>query len=157
MAVAAAGTLATAAYLNAKYHIAHDLSLARIAGDSPATIAHITKCVAEKRVTIYHILQSQSIHRPSDVLLVFEGREYTYKEIFDAVVRCGNWLMNDLGIQKGEVVALDGGNSVEYILLWYGLEGIGAVPSFVNNNLTGKGLLHCIEVRRPIPKTPDWH
>jgi acyl-CoA synthetase (AMP-forming)/AMP-acid ligase II len=58
----------------------------------------------------------------------------------------GNWLLNDLGIKEGEVVALDGGNSVEYMLVWFGLEGIGAIPSFVNCNLTGKSLSHCIEV-----------
>jgi acyl-CoA synthetase (AMP-forming)/AMP-acid ligase II len=55
--------------------------------------------------------------------------------------------MSELGVKEGEIVALDGGNTPEYMVLWYALEGVGAVPSFVNNNLTGKSLLHCISVR----------
>ena len=67
--------------------------------------------------------------------------------VLAAVTRVGNWLLKELGIQRGEIVALDGGNSPEYLIIWYALEGIGAVPSFVNNNLNGQSLLHCIKVR----------
>ena len=59
--------------------------------------------------------------------------------------------MKDLGIQKGEIVAIDGPNSPEYLMLWFALDGIGAVPSFVNCNLTGQPLLHCVKVRRDGP------
>lgn len=58
----------------------------------------------------------------------------------------GNWLIDDLGIQVDEVVAMDGGNSPEYLMLWFALDAIGAVPSFVNWNLTGTGLVHCVKV-----------
>ena len=55
-------------------------------------------------------------------------------------------LLDDLGIQVDEVVAMDGGNSPEYLMLWFALDAIGAVPSFVNWNLTGTGLVHCVKV-----------
>lgn len=55
--------------------------------------------------------------------------------------------MNDLGVGIEEVVAMSGGNSPEYLLLWFALDAIGAVPSFVNWNLTGSGLVHCAKVR----------
>jgi len=54
--------------------------------------------------------------------------------------------MKDLGIQKREMVALDGGNSPEYLLLWFGLEAIGASPSFINCNLTAGPLIHCVQL-----------
>lgn len=54
--------------------------------------------------------------------------------------------MKDSGIEKNEVVALDGPNSSTYLLLWFALEGIGARPAFVNCNLTGEGLAHCVKV-----------
>jgi acyl-CoA synthetase (AMP-forming)/AMP-acid ligase II len=78
--------------------------------------------------------------------LDFEGELWTYKRFYLAVQRVGNWLMNDLGIQKGEVVALDGPNSCSYLLLWFALEGIGACPAFINSNLTGESLQHCVKV-----------
>ncbi|KAK8151736.1 hypothetical protein BKA80DRAFT_286766 [Phyllosticta citrichinensis] len=54
--------------------------------------------------------------------------------------------MKDLGIEVGEVVALDGQNSPEWILLWLALDAIGAVKSYINCHLTGKSLAHCIQV-----------
>jgi acyl-CoA synthetase (AMP-forming)/AMP-acid ligase II len=54
--------------------------------------------------------------------------------------------MIDLGIGIDEVVAIDGGNSPEYLMLWFALDAIGAVTSFVNWNLTGAGLVHCAKV-----------
>lgn len=51
--------------------------------------------------------------------------------------------MNDLGVGVGEVVAINGGNTPEYLLLWFAIDGIGAATSFVNWNLTGAGLVHC--------------
>jgi len=51
-----------------------------------------------------------------------------------------------LGIEVGEVVAIDGGNSPEYLMLWFALDAIGAIVSFVNWNLTGEGLVHCVKV-----------
>jgi acyl-CoA synthetase (AMP-forming)/AMP-acid ligase II len=55
-------------------------------------------------------------------------------------------MLKDLDIQRGEIVALVGGNSPEYLVLWFALEAIGALPSFVNCNLNGNSLLHCIKV-----------
>jgi acyl-CoA synthetase (AMP-forming)/AMP-acid ligase II len=55
--------------------------------------------------------------------------------------------MNDMGVGVEEVVAIDGGNSPEYLMLWFALDAIGAVTSFVNWNLTGDGLVHCAKVR----------
>jgi hypothetical protein len=144
---AAAGTLATAAYLNAKYHIAHDVNMESVAGRSPGTALHIALCIARKRLTTYHILQDQALRkRPNQLFLIFENRTYTYAEFFKCVTRVGNWLINEFGVQKQEIVALDGGNSPEYLMLWFALEGIGAVPSYINNNLTGKSLIHCVKV-----------
>ena len=54
--------------------------------------------------------------------------------------------MNDLGIQRGEMIALDGPNSPEFMMLWFGLEGIGASVSFINCHLTGTPLVHSVKV-----------
>jgi len=41
---------------------------------------------------------------------------------------------------------VDGGNSAEYLLLWFALEGVGACVSFVNCHLTGAPLVHSVKV-----------
>lgn len=77
---------------------------------------------------------------------MFEGREWTYRRFWEDVTRVGLWLMNDLGIQRGDIVAVDGGNSPEYIMVWFGLEANGAVPAFVNCNLTSTPLVHSVKI-----------
>lgn len=69
-------------------------------------------------------------------------------QFYDDLQRVGNWLMNDLGIQTSELVAIDGPNSAEYLLLWFALDGIGACISFINCHLTGQALTHSVKVRR---------
>lgn len=150
IAAGAAGTAALAAYLNAKFHIAYDLQHAR-GGLAPSqdVVDFVTDRVVKKRVLTYHILEDQALrNRPNHPFLIFEGKTWTYKQFFDAITRVGNWLMNDLGVQVGEMVAIDGGNSPEYLMLWFALDAIGACMSYINWNLTGAGLVHCAKVGR---------
>jgi acyl-CoA synthetase (AMP-forming)/AMP-acid ligase II len=153
VAAGAAGTAALAAYLNAKFHIVHDLKHARgVLAPTQDVVDFVTDSVMKKRVLTYHIWEQQALHnRPNHPFLIFEGKTWTYREFFDAIVRVGNWLMNDLGVQVGEVVAIDGGNSPEYLMLWFALDAIGATMSFINWNLTGAGLVHCAKVSKKIP------
>lgn len=145
----AAGASALGAYLNAKYHLVHDYKNARGGLTPPPDVVEmITKAVIRKRVLNYHVFEDQALRNiPNQPFLMFEGKTWTYKEFFDCIIRVGNWLMNDLGIGVEEVVAIDGGNSPEYYMLWFALDAIGAVPSFVNWQLTGAGLVHCAKVR----------
>lgn len=143
-----AGTAALAAYLNAKFHIAYDLKNARAGfAQSQDVVDFLTDRVVKKRVLAYHILEDHALrNQPDHPFLIFEGHTWTYKDFFDAITRVGNWLMNDLGVKVGEIVAIDGGNSPEYIMLWFALDAIGASMSFINWNLTGAGLVHCAKV-----------
>jgi hypothetical protein len=145
----AAGAATVAAYLNAKFHIAHDLKNAR-GGLTPdqEVVDFITDRAVRKRVLTYHVFEDHALrNQPSHPFLIFEGKTWTYREFFDCIIRVGNWLMNDLHVEVQEVVAIDGGNSPEYLMLWLALDAIGAVPSFLNWNLTGPGLVHCAKVR----------
>lgn len=80
------------------------------------------------------------------MFLIFEGRQWTYKQFYEGVVRVANWLLKDLGVKRGEIVALNGPNSAEYVMLWMAIDAIGAVTSFINYNLTGDGLVHCVRL-----------
>jgi acyl-CoA synthetase (AMP-forming)/AMP-acid ligase II len=107
----------------------------------------MTDRVTKKRVLTYHVWEDQALrNQPNHPFLIFEGNTWTYREFFDAITRVGNWLMNDLGVQVGEVVAINGGNSPEYLMLWFAIDAIGACSSYVNFNLTGAGLVHCAKV-----------
>ncbi|KAI0883885.1 fatty acid transporter [Annulohypoxylon maeteangense] len=145
IAGAAAGSAALAAYLDARFHIRNDIK----AGSNQRRAAGWQNNIAEQirngKTHVYHILEDQA-KDPSLVFIIFEGREYTYAEFFKAIHPIGNWLMKDLGIRKGEMVALDGGNSPEYVMLWFALEAIGASIAFINCNLTAHPLVHSVKI-----------
>ncbi|KIW84650.1 hypothetical protein Z517_00038 [Fonsecaea pedrosoi CBS 271.37] len=147
MAAVVAGSLAAAAYLDARYLIRHDLS-----SDSPArarqrSLQFISKRFRQGKPLVYHLIEDHALGPNADNLfLIFEDRAFSYKQFFHDIQRVANWLMKDLGIKRHEIVALDGENSPEYLLIWFGLEAIGACPSFINYNLTAAALVHCVKL-----------
>lgn len=74
---------------------------------------------------LYHFIEEHAHNQPDHLFLEYEDRSWTYKQFHDDLQRVGNWLLNDLGIQNREMVALNGPNSAEYMLIWFALEGIG--------------------------------
>ena len=138
-----------AAYANARHHLGYDVrhgqgGLHLTAADD----AFVADRVAARRVLPYHVFEDQAVRRrPHAIFLVVEGREYSYADFLRRVVRVGNWLRAALGVRTRDVVAIFGPNSAEYMMLWMALDGLGACPAYINCNLTGAGLLHCVKVR----------
>ena len=80
---------------------------------------------------------------PDNIMLLFEGREWTYSE-FNADVNRLAHLLSARGIQRGDAVALFMENRAEFILSMLALVKLGASAALINNSLSGAGLVHCI-------------
>jgi fatty-acyl-CoA synthase len=74
---------------------------------------------------------------PGRVALRFGGREWTYRELDDAVTRAAAFLLG-LGLAKGDRVAAYGKNSDAYLLGFLACARAGLVHVPVNYNLMGK-------------------
>ncbi|KAI0848486.1 fatty acid transporter [Daldinia vernicosa] len=147
IAAAAAGSVALAAYMDARFHIMNDLAQ----GSNKLRTALLLRLVAQEarkgKLLLYHTFEDRANTPMGDLtFLIFEDREWTFRQFYQALQPVGNWLLKDLGIKKGEMVALNGVNSPEYILLWLALEGIGATVAFINYNLTAESLVHCVKL-----------
>lgn len=79
------------------------------------------------------------------LLIIFEGKRLSYGEVYDRALRCGQWLKKELGVKKDDIVAVDFQNSDTFAILWLGLWSIGAKPAFLNYNLSGASLVHCLQ------------
>ncbi|KAF2085081.1 fatty acid transporter protein [Saccharata proteae CBS 121410] len=71
---------------------------------------------------------------------------YTYAEAYEHVLRYAGSLKRRYRVKKGEVVAVDMMNGPRFLWCWFALWSLGAVPAFINYNLCGEALLHCIRV-----------
>lgn len=143
LAVAAPAALAGYAYLNAKSGLWYDLLMSRVVY---TTHWRLFQGMRQDRLNLFywieHWAQSKT-HADVDAVL-FEDRRYTYAQFYDRVLRYGTYLRSHHGIKPGSIVAMDFQNSDTFLLLWFGLWAIGAKPAFINYNLAGKPLIHCI-------------
>lgn len=55
------------------------------------------------------------------------------------------WYLSQ-GIKQGDLVSFYLTNSPDFVLAWMGLWAIGAAPTMINYNLSGKALIHCLKV-----------
>ncbi|KAI0101355.1 fatty-acyl-CoA synthase [Nemania sp. FL0031] len=143
----AAGALAASMYLDARFMIRNDLRQGNRKLVAKLGMMYLAKKARENKLLIYNVLEDRAGTPEGDrICLIFEDRQWTYTEFYHALQPIANWLLKDLGIKKGEVVALDGANTPEYIMLLLAVEAIGASPALLNHNLTGDSLIHCVKI-----------
>lgn len=143
LAIAAPAAAAGLAYINAKTSLGGDLSLLGALAKSTINVR-----IQERRdrVNLFYTLEGHAHARSTanHPFVVYEGREWTYKEVYDIVLRYGTWLKATYKIGPKEIVAMDFMNSPQFVFIWLALWSIGAHPAFINYNLTDKPLLHCV-------------
>jgi fatty-acyl-CoA synthase len=77
--------------------------------------------------------------------LTFEGRTITFAEMDALANRYAHWAKSQ-GLTRGQTVALFMPNRLEYLPIWYGLSKVGVICALINNQLTGAGLAHCLNI-----------
>lgn len=81
---------------------------------------------------------------PNNIMLLFEGRQWTYAE-FNVEVNRFAHLLRARGISRGDSVALFMENRAEFIMATLAIVKLGAGAALINNSLSGAGLAHCIK------------
>ncbi|ODV69691.1 acetyl-CoA synthetase-like protein [Hyphopichia burtonii NRRL Y-1933] len=76
----------------------------------------------------------------------FHLEQYTYKELYDMILRLSYILKFDYGVTAEQTIAVDCMNKPLFIILWFALWNIGAVPAFLNFNTKDKPLVHCLKI-----------
>ncbi|ODV85662.1 hypothetical protein CANARDRAFT_27766 [[Candida] arabinofermentans NRRL YB-2248] len=144
-----------------KYRIREDLYLAPTV--IYAAIRHAYQCFISKKVSLWYPFEQSCFTNKNKIALnfirpikgkslaidgddSFELQSYTYTELYEIILRLSYILVNDYGICKNDIIAMDFSNKPLFIFLWFSLWNIGAIPSFINYNLTQNPLLHSLKV-----------
>ncbi|CAN3376494.1 hypothetical protein DIURU_000155 [Diutina rugosa] len=164
--LAAAAVLGTQ-LLEAKYHIKDDLLLARktVAEAIPFLYRSYRGRVSywypfEAAAKKYKNNRAVSFPRPkknppsikqdAQGFPIFDDQftveSYTYKELYNIVLRLSHILHYDYGVTSDQTIALDCMNKPLFIFLWLALWNIGACPAFLNFNTKDKPLVHCLKI-----------
>ncbi|KAJ5130236.1 AMP-dependent synthetase/ligase [Penicillium bovifimosum] len=133
----------TLAYLNAKWSLSYDLKLVK-GGLKTSMKSHFAE--RGDRLNLFYILEAHALNpkTANNQFIVYNGQTTTFHEAYIMVLRYGAWFKKVHGVQRKEIVAIDFMNSSTFIFMVMGLWSIGAVPAFINYNLTGKPLTHSI-------------
>ncbi|KOS22499.1 Fatty acid transporter protein [Escovopsis weberi] len=143
--VAASATAASLAYLNAKSGFTQDRLMFK--GVIRASARVIARRRSGQLNMIYELERlASSPATTARPFIIFEGKTFTYAEVYDRSLRYGQWLRTAFNVKSRDMVAMDFQNSETFIFLWFAIWSIGAVPAFINYNLTGKSLSDCIRV-----------
>src|SRR4030042_4353033 len=86
--------------------------------------------------SIRALVESSVSRTPEKPLFVFKDQKVTYAEVLNSVNRIANGFL-DLGVKKGDKVAILLPNCLEFPYCWLAANMIGAVMVPVNNRFVG--------------------
>ncbi|ETW08467.1 hypothetical protein H310_01044 [Aphanomyces invadans] len=140
-AAAIAVGAATAAYVDKKLYLSHDLM--KYWGHSLALVQ--TRYLIARNTRVADLWEELVDAMPSKVLVMFEGKKYTAVQLEIQANRVAHWAMS-VGLTPGSIVALLMENRPEFLATWIGLSKVGVVAALINTHVAEEGLLHCLRV-----------
>lgn len=134
---------ASLAYLNARWAVSNDWRILSSLSGARARQARLEK---KDRINVFYSLEEFATAPRTAKLpfLVFEGTTWSFRQTYDTVLRYAAWLHHGHGVRPRDIVALEFMNCPQFVFLWLALWSLGAVPAFINYNLTGGPLVHSI-------------
>jgi fatty-acyl-CoA synthase len=97
----------------------------------------------DSHVTIVDIVEGWAKRTPDKAAIVCADETCSYAALSRRSDRVAHWARMQ-GIGRGVCVALLMENRPEYIIVWLGLLKVGAIAAFINSNLRGSALAHCL-------------
>ena len=99
------------------------------------------------RYTVPAVLDRRAEQFGDRVMMSIAGTPVTFAQMRDRSCAAAN-VLADLGVQRGETVALFTGTCPEWVYFWLGAARIGAITAAVNGASKGDFLLHALQLSR---------
>ena len=109
------------------------------------TLQRTTRIAKNRNSTLRDLIEELAVKFGDRVALVSATEQLTYRELNGRANQYARWAA-DLGLRKGDVVALLMPNRPEYLAAWIGIAKVGGVTALINTNLTGASLAHSIRI-----------
>ncbi|OAP62208.1 hypothetical protein AYL99_04411 [Fonsecaea erecta] len=140
----ATAALAGLAYLNARWRVSVDLELILSLLASQRAFA---KREAADRANSFYLIEghAQNPKVADKIFLIYQGKTWTFKQTYDMVLRYAGYLHATHAVLPGEIVAMDFMNGPPFLFLTMALWSLGALPAFINYNLTSTSFVHSVK------------
>lgn len=98
-----------------------------------------------ENTSVCDIFHHHVANQPDKPCFIFEGKEWTFREVNDFSNRIAN-LFEKLGYKNGDVIGLFMENRPQFVATWLGLSKIGVIVPLINTNQRKASLTHSIKV-----------
>ena len=121
----------------------------------PASIAWVEALAATAEIEKYpqrllaDVIAAIAAETPDVPALLSDRETFTFAELADRAERFCRWALAR-GLKPGDTVALLMSNRPEYVAIWLGLSMAGVVTALINTSLTGRSLVHCLKLAKPV-------
>lgn len=129
--------------MNARWRLPEDArSLRALVGSALA----FKRREKNDRINSFYVLEEHATDpkRADKPFIIHQTQQWTFKQTYDTVLRYAGWLHNTHNVTKGEFVAINMMNSPHFLFTALAIWSLGAIPAFINYNLTGDGFTHSI-------------
>lgn len=109
-------------------------------------IVKVMKHTQKERLLVSDHFQATVQKNPNKVAIMFEDKQFTFAEVDEASNRIANMLRSSTHLQHGDTVAIFMENCPEYIIVYLAFSKIGVTGAFINYNLRGDSLAHCVRI-----------
>jgi len=98
-----------------------------------------------KEISLGSVLEKQSAKYKNKPLILFGDREISYTR-FNETANQYSHFFQKRGFIKGDTIVILMDNRPEFLIIHAALAKLGIVPALINNNITGRILLHSINI-----------
>ncbi|XP_055330568.1 long-chain fatty acid transport protein 1-like isoform X2 [Paramacrobiotus metropolitanus] len=98
--------------------------------------------------SLFHAMAGKYPDKPA-LIIAPSGRQMTFRELETFANKTANYFQQIKALASGDVVALFGTSSVEYVGIWLGLSKLNIVSALVNSNLVAESLINSLKVASP--------
>ncbi len=125
IALAAPAAVASLAYLNARTQFTYDI---KFLGAVVKNSLRAKSLERKDRVNFFYVIEEHALGKSlaDHAFIWYEGQSWTYKEVYDIVLKYAAWLKNKCAVAPNEVVALDFMNSPKFVFIWLAIWSLGA-------------------------------
>ena len=139
------GLALLSAYIDAKYSIRNDITQIQCMRRAANYWQELNTKHGDSDWSYYHTIHCTYGKSEYDEALLFEDRSWTYSEFRAEIGRLAIAFQR-LGITNRTVVGMYINNSPEFMIAWWALYKIGAIPSPINTSVTEEPFRHCLRV-----------
>jgi len=126
------------------FGILHDIARAAAFGKAGINMG-IMK--SRNRRSGYYLFDSAAKRQGDKAMIKFESKTWTWRQMHKNSNRLAHY-WQEQGLKRGDVVAMVVPNKPTFIEIWLSFMAIGVTPAFINYNLQGDALKHCIDVSK---------